>query len=83
MTLTPSFQNWLSELATFERPGLQKKVIYGMERNKMKFDVEGFRGFFPQLKRKKGPSPIIYFDNAASTLKLDQVIDRVNHFNRF
>ena len=49
----------------------------------MRFNIEEFRDFFPQLKRKKGVGQMIYFDNAASTLKLDQMIDRVNHFNRF
>ncbi len=49
----------------------------------MEFKVDHFRGFFPQLENKRGPTPMIYFDNGASTLKLNQVVDRMNRYNRF
>ena len=49
----------------------------------MIFKVENFRPLFSQLERKKGPISVIYFDNGASTLNLNKVADRVNHYNRF
>ena len=49
----------------------------------MDFNVYQFRDFFPQLKRTIGPKPMIYFDNGASTLKHNWVIDRIHTYNRF
>lgn len=49
----------------------------------MSFQYEQFRKSFPQLERKMGPSPLIYLDSAASTLKHSDVTDRINGFNRF
>lgn len=49
----------------------------------MSFKPEHFRKGFPQLERRMGPSPLVYFDSAASTLKHSDVTDRMNVFNRF
>ena len=49
----------------------------------MSFYPDEFRNHFPQLKRMMGPKPLVYFDNGASTLKHDNVTDRLNQFNRF
>ncbi len=42
------------------------------------FDVEKIRSQFPILERKIRGKNFIYFDNAATTLKPQRVIDRVN-----
>jgi cysteine desulfurase / selenocysteine lyase len=47
------------------------------------FSSSHFRKFFPQLERKIGLNPFIYFDNGASTLKHNLVTDRINTYNRF
>lgn len=47
------------------------------------FDVEKIRSQFPILERKIRGKNFIYFDNAATTLKPQRVIDRVNlHYAR-
>lgn len=49
----------------------------------MSFDVSNFRKNFPQLERRNGPKPLVYFDSAASTLKHNLVTERLNSYNRF
>ena len=43
-------------------------------------DIEAIRQDFPILKRKINNSPLIYFDNAATTQKPRQVIDAISDF---
>lgn len=49
----------------------------------MTFDVVSLRKKFPQLEKTFGPRPLIYLDNAASSLKHSDVTDRLNTYNRF
>ncbi|HJW29709.1 MAG TPA: aminotransferase class V-fold PLP-dependent enzyme, partial [Saprospiraceae bacterium] len=44
------------------------------------FDVEQIRRDFPILSRKVNGFPLVYFDNAASSQKPDQVLDRINDY---
>ena len=39
------------------------------------------RDNFSQIKREHNGSPLVYLDSAASALKLDKVVDRINTFN--
>ncbi|MCX6644417.1 MAG: cysteine desulfurase CsdA, partial [Candidatus Bathyarchaeota archaeon] len=41
-------------------------------------DIEAIRQDFPILKRKINNSPLIYFDNAATTQKPRQVINAIS-----
>lgn len=43
-------------------------------------DVEAFRGHFPLLQREVAGRPLVYFDNAATTLKPQAVIDAVSDY---
>jgi cysteine desulfurase / selenocysteine lyase len=48
-----------------------------------KFDVLNIRKDFPQLSEKVRGRPLVYFDNAASTLKVKPVIDCLNqHYSK-
>ncbi len=49
----------------------------------MAFDVTNLRKKFPQLEKTFGPRPLVYLDNAASSLKHSDVTDRLNTYNRF
>lgn len=44
------------------------------------FDIASIRAEFPILARQKYGKPLVYFDNAASTQKPRQVIDRISRF---
>jgi cysteine desulfurase/selenocysteine lyase len=44
------------------------------------YDIENIRKDFPILKRKINSKPLVYFDNAASTQKPQQVIDAIAHY---
>ena len=44
------------------------------------FDPHAIRADFPILKRKVNDHPLIYFDNAATTQKPQQVIDAESDF---
>ncbi len=46
----------------------------------MSFDVAAFRNQFPQLQRKVGDNPLVYFDNAATSLKPQRVADCLSHY---
>ncbi len=43
-------------------------------------DIQALRKDFPILKRKVNDKPLIYFDNAATTQKPQQVIDAISDF---
>ncbi len=43
-------------------------------------DIQALRNDFPILKRKVNDNPLIYFDNAATTQKPQQVIDAITSF---
>jgi cysteine desulfurase/selenocysteine lyase len=43
-------------------------------------DIQALRKDFPILKRKVNDNPLIYFDNAATTQKPQQVIDAITNF---
>jgi cysteine desulfurase / selenocysteine lyase len=43
------------------------------------FDLKKIRSDFPALDQQIGDYPLVYFDNAASTLKPQPVIDALNH----
>ena len=43
-------------------------------------DIDGIRADFPILQRKIGGKPLIYFDNAATTQKPQQVLHTVQEF---
>ena len=47
---------------------------------RIKFDANLYRKDFPILNEKMHGKPLIYFDNAASTQKPIQVIDRISHY---
>ena len=49
----------------------------------MSFDVAKLRSSFPALNQEINGYPLIYFDNAASTLKHKDVCDRVHHYNLY
>lgn len=44
------------------------------------FDVERIRKDFPILSRKVNDFPLIYLDNAASSQKPNQVLERIDHY---
>jgi cysteine desulfurase / selenocysteine lyase len=44
------------------------------------FDVDTVRKDFPILKQKVNGKPLVWLDNAATTQKPQQVIDRISHF---
>lgn len=46
----------------------------------MSFDVATLRKQFPQLQRKVGDNPLVYFDNAATSLKPQRVADCLSHY---
>src|SRR4051794_28470677 len=46
------------------------------------FEVDRIRGDFPILKRDVRGKPLVYLDNAASTLKPLQVIERMDRYYR-
>ncbi len=46
----------------------------------MALNVDGIRKDFPILSRKINGNPLVYFDNAASTLKPVQVIESISRF---
>lgn len=46
----------------------------------MAFDINKIRDDFPILKRKVFDKPLVYFDNAATTQKPQQVIDRITAY---
>jgi len=46
----------------------------------MPFDVQNIRLFFPILNQQNQNKPLVYLDNAATTQKPHQVIDKVNEF---
>lgn len=48
--------------------------------SKDKFDIEKIRGDFPILHRQVYKKPLIYFDNAATTQKPVQVIERLTAY---
>ena len=48
----------------------------------MLFPVDEFRKNFPQLTRRIHGHPLVYFDNAASTLQHSRVSDQVDQYNR-
>jgi cysteine desulfurase/selenocysteine lyase len=45
-------------------------------------DIQALRKDFPILKREVNGNPLIYFDNAATTQKPQQVIDAITNFYR-
>ncbi len=49
----------------------------------MKFDVNKIRQDFPELQREIYGKPLVYFDNGATTLKPQQVIERVKKYYTF
>ncbi len=49
----------------------------------MSFDVNKIRSDFPILTREINGKPLIYLDNAATTQKPIQVIDRISNYYRF
>ncbi len=51
-----------------------------MKAKKMAFDVHKLRLDFPILKRKVHGKPLIYLDNAATTLKPKAVMDSLEHY---
>lgn len=46
----------------------------------MKFDVNLIRAQFPILQLEVGKSPLIYFDNGATSQKPQVVIDRIQQY---
>ncbi len=46
----------------------------------MTYNLEEIRGHFPQIKTLVHNKPLVYLDNAASTLKLDSVIKKLHDF---
>ncbi|MDD3876390.1 MAG: cysteine desulfurase [Bacteroidales bacterium] len=50
--------------------------------NKQTFDIRKIRGDFPILQRSIYNNPLVYFDNAATTQKPVQVIERMNKYYR-
>ena len=46
----------------------------------MSFDIEKVRGDFPILKQKINGKPLVYLDNAATTQKPVQVIERIRQY---
>lgn len=44
------------------------------------FDVNAVRRDFPILQERVGGKPLVWFDNAATTQKPRQVIERISHF---
>jgi cysteine desulfurase / selenocysteine lyase len=49
---------------------------------RVKFDANVYRKDFPILSEEVHGKPLIYFDNAASTQKPNQVIDRISYYYR-
>jgi cysteine desulfurase/selenocysteine lyase len=47
---------------------------------KNKFDVLSVRGKFPALHQQINGHPLVYFDNAATSQKPEEVIDALSHF---
>nr|MBV6628641.1 SufS family cysteine desulfurase [Oceanococcus sp. HetDA_MAG_MS8] len=47
----------------------------------MSFDVESFRSCFPALRQEVNGHPLHYFDNAATTLKPQVVVDAVRQYD--
>lgn len=47
---------------------------------KQNWDVEAIRKQFPALQQEVNNSPLVYFDNAATTQKPQLVIDAISHF---
>ncbi|HMR23826.1 MAG TPA: SufS family cysteine desulfurase [Oligoflexia bacterium] len=48
--------------------------------NKKKFDIDSVRKDFPILNQTINSKPLVYFDNAASTQKPNQMIDQLCNF---
>jgi cysteine desulfurase/selenocysteine lyase len=55
-------------------------AVVGQE---LKFDVEKIRADFPILHRMVNGKKLVYLDNAATTQKPRQVIDRMTHYYEF
>ena len=53
------------------------------EQHKIVFDVEKIRKDFPILSRKVNGKPLVYFDNAATSQKPQQVIDATSKYYAF
>lgn len=49
----------------------------------MTFNVEKIRNEFPILRQKVNGKPLVYLDNAATTQKPNQVIDRIKQYYEF
>lgn len=75
---TDSLSTDLYELGDVERSGgLSNSVIAAPD---PVFDVQSIRAQFPILSERVNGRPLIWFDNAATTQKPFQVIDRISHF---
>ena len=46
----------------------------------MTLDIQKIRADFPVLDQQVNGSPLIYFDNAATTQKPKSVIDALSHY---
>ncbi|MGH2644486.1 MAG: aminotransferase class V-fold PLP-dependent enzyme, partial [Chitinophagaceae bacterium] len=50
------------------------------ENKRTTFDVKSIRKKFPALHQKVNGHPLVYFDNAATSQKPQEVIDALSHF---
>lgn len=55
-------------------------MITSSEKSAALLDVESIRKDFPILQRMVNGSPLVYLDNAASSQKPNQVIERMDHY---
>jgi len=71
----PSFQGQ----SAFGQDRAFQNIAHGSSRVRP-YDVQAIRRDFPILHQQINGHPLIWFDNAATTQKPQQVIDTVNHF---
>src|SRR5947209_20454087 len=56
------------------------QIATEIEHSEAVLDVERLRDDFPMLETRVHGKPIVYLDNAASSLKPSAMIDRLEHF---
>lgn len=72
------FDNYLKSSENLQGAGHNVNAIKGIV--KPPFDVNFLRADFPILKEKVNGKPLIWFDNAATTQKPTQVIERLSYY---
>ena len=61
---------------------LDERPFEGISEGRKVFDVASVRRDFPILNERINGHPLVWFDNAATTQKPNQVIDRISHYYR-